>query len=347
MVSHLSRRKLAFGAAVAISLSGAPKQANALTFNFTDVTPGGMAPAALAGFNQAAAIWEAIVSDPITVNVNISFSTLPAGVLGGASSVTMGATYDAVRTALTGDSTSADDATAVANLPGGTALSFLTNNPNTSAVEVDNNGSANNVVLNVNRANAKALGLLGATDGGNDASVSFSDAFTWDFDQTDGINAGAQDFVGVSVHELGHALGFVSGVDTVDATHGSGPSAPDDLNGFRVHTVFDLFRYSAAGQLNYATGGTPYFSLDGGTTSLATFSTGAFNGDGRQASHWKDNLGFGLMDPTANPPGQINTLSALDLRAFDVIGFTIVPEPSAAAFVILMGTAMACRRRRR
>ena len=36
------------------------------------------------------------------------------------------------------------------------------------------------------------------------------------------------------------------------------------------------------------------------------------------------------MDPTANPPGNVNTLSALDLVAFDVIGYELVPEPTSA-----------------
>jgi len=30
-----------------------------------------------------------------------------------------------------------------------------------------------------------------------------------------------------------------------------------------------------------------------------SYATGINFGDGRQASHWKDNLAIGLMDPTA------------------------------------------------
>ena len=65
------------------------------------------------------------------------------------------------------------------------------------------------------------------------------------------------------------------------------------------------------------------------------FSTGRLNGDGRQASHWKDNLGLGILDPTF-APGELGMVTPLDVRAFDVIGYdlVVVPEPAAAAFIL-------------
>lgn len=72
-----------------------------------------------------------------------------------------------------------------------------------------------------------------------------------------------------------------------------------EIGPYRVFSVLDLYRRGArnGGGLDFATGGTgtntPYFSLDGGLTSLGSFATGQLNGDGRQASHWKDNLGSG------------------------------------------------------
>lgn len=329
-----------------------PSYSSAISFVFNDVTPGGMDPAALAGFQAAADIWEGLLDDNIQVNLDIRFDdsdisgeSFPLNVLGSAGSETMSLTYTNVRGALVADTTTTNDATATANLPAGASLSFLTNDANTSAVVTDNDGSINNIILDVNTANAKALGLRAANDVATDAGISFNNAFTWDFDQSDGINAGHQDFVGVSVHEIGHALGFTSGVDTVDVTHGSGPAAGTDLNNFRVHSVLDLYRYSAPGQLNFASGGDPYFSIDGGSTNLATFSTGSFNGDGQQASHWEDGLGIGILDPTANPPGTINVISQLDLDALDVIGYDVVPESSSFLLSIL-GLAITIRRRR-
>jgi len=156
------------------------------------------------------------------------------------------------------------------------------------------------------------------------------------------VGAGLEDFVGVAIHEIGHALGFVSGVDTVDF------SIVDmsDLDGFAVYSTLDLFRYTADGVLDLAAVSDSYFSLDGGFTDLGLFSTGSENGDGAQASHWKDGMGLGIMDPSANPAGQINTVSGLDLIAFDAIGWNLIPEPSTALMGIF-AAMLACVRRRR
>ena len=331
-----------------------PSGSQALSFVLNDVTPGGMSATALQGFQEAADFWSDRFIDPVTVNLDIRFdgnniagNPLGAMTLGSAGSSSQQLTYTQVRGALVLDSTSADDAIAVANLPAGPALSFLTNNATTSAVFLDNDGSPNNTVLDIQTANAKALGLRPANDPANDAGISFNSGFSWDFDPSDGIGAGLYDFVGVSIHEIGHALGFSSGVDVVDATHGAGPSAPVDLNNFRVHRTLDFYRYSAPGVLNYATGGAPYFSIDGGATSITTFSTGRHNGDGQQASHWKDNLGIGILDPTG-APGELLVYTQRDNQAMDVIGWdpNPIPEPSSA-LLALVALGFTVRRRKR
>lgn len=89
----------------------------------------------------------------------------------------------------------------------------------------------------------------------------------------------------------------------------------------------DLFRYSDSssdqGAIDLTTGkGEKYFSLDGGQTEIAQFSTGEFLGDGRQGSHWKDGLGIGIMDPTF-APGEIGSVSDTDLQLLDASGWTL------------------------
>lgn len=322
----------------------------------------GMDPLAQAGFRSAANYWEYQFTDPVTVNLSIGFSALGSGILAQAGSSRVQIPVATVKSAMTADVISTSDAAAISHFPAlsdGFFLSFLTQKDTeggSTVISLDNdtfldgsNRYNNNAVLDVTTANAKALGFSLTNPPIADASITFSSAFSWDFDQSDGVGPGLQDFVGVAIHEIGHALGFVSGVDTVDyaITH------PSDLDPYAIYSVMDLFRYSAAGTLNLAAGADAYFSLNGGATSLGGFSTGVFNvnGDGRQASHWKDNLGLGIMDPTANPAGQINTPSELDLLVFDVIGWdrvTPVPEPASALGLLgLLGGGLLLRRRGR
>jgi hypothetical protein len=83
------------------------------------------------------------------------------------------------------------------------------------------------------------------------------------------------------------------------------------------------------------------------STDEILMSTGAYTGDGRQASHWKDSLGLGLMDPTASY-GEVVPVSESDFRAMDVIGYDIasVPEPGQLAMLLGLAAVGLYRRRR-
>lgn len=336
-------------------IRGVSQPAYALYINVIDLT-GGTQSTALTTFEQAARYWESQFTDSIIVNVNFDFASLGINILGSTSSYTEGYSFSSVKIALGGDATSAFDATAVSNLPSGSFMQFRTND-SSGAVIIDNNNTGNNYWMNVNIANARALGLRSVSDSTLDGSIQFSSDFSFDFDRADGIDSGSIDFFGISVHEIGHALGFRSGVGTVDYYSGSGPGAPLDLDPYRVFSVWDLYRYSndslslgGSGTLDFATGGNPYFSINGGTTSLATFATGTYNGDGRQASHWKDNLGIGIMDPTF-AFGELGTISSMDITAFDVMGYdvapSVVPEPISSILFIVGGATLGFRRFRK
>jgi len=329
----------------------------ALSFNINDLT-GGTQNQALAAFQQAADRWSAKLFDPIIVNIDFDFNALGVGVLASAGSLHASVSLTSVKAQLAADATSADDATAVANLPTGANFDFRTNQDDGTVI-LDANNSQNNSNLSITSANAKALGYTVNTGGLADVGITFNSAggFTWDFDPIiGGITAGQYDFVGISTHEIGHALGFVSGVDQVDYYHGSGPGAAEvtcganSLDPCTVFSVLDLYRYSedakllgGVGTRDFAYGthpnGLPFFSIDGGITSLgATFETGANQGTGQQASHWRDGLGIGIMDPTF-AAGELGIITSLDIQAFDVIGFDLTPIPEPAT-ILLLGTGL-------
>ncbi len=337
----------------ATALAALIPSVSALTFNFT-FTPSSLQQD-IDGFTAAGAFWSSQFTDNVTINMVVGTEGLASGILAQASSTQAIRSYTDFRYALSADATSATDAAALSSLSVGPAFNMLlnrtSNNPNGSGSAtsyLDNDGDANNSTIRITTANAKALGYTFDTNM-SDASITFGNAFSWDYDGSNGISAGSYDFVGIAAHEIGHALGFISGVDILD---GNSPpiNGPFSDNQFTFVSSLDLFRYSAASAASDAIDWTAsatnkYFSLDNGTTAIAGFSTGANFGDGRQASHWKDNLGLGIMDPTAGT-GEFLAAGSNDFVAFDAIGWNLIPEPSSALLGCL-GTLLALTRRRR
>ena len=320
--------------------------ASAPALDFNLVYADGTSQQARDGFATAAAFYSGLYRDAITVNLNVGTQPISGSTLGFASSTSQTLSYANVRAALVGDATTGDDFAAIANLAPGPALPIRTNyfsdNPNANRATPFETSVLN---LDVNTANAKALGLRAANDPAQDGLIRFNSNVTFDFDQSDGITSGSFDFIGIAVHEIGHALGFVSGVDTVDGL--STTTTATTANTPFVNTL-DLFRRSVVSESADLTANNTakYLSLDDGATGTnLQFSLGVARGDGRQASHWKDNLNIGVMDPTiAN--GELADFTANDGLAFDVIGYTPVPEPATLA-ALGVGTLALLRRRRR
>ena len=314
---------------------------HALTINLNDIGGVKNTPAE-SGFQKAATFWEFLLTDNVTVNLNVGFDTLSPNVLGQASNSIITTNYSTVRSALIADAKTRSDRTATQNLVAGPAFDTFINrtsdNPNgafSASPYLDNDGGTNNANILMTLANARAIGLSHSpfiVDG----TISFNTDHVWDFDDSDGINSDAFDFVGIAIHEIGHSLGFISGVDRLDSGRLGNATDNDYLS-----STLDLFRYSDlsanSGVIDMsADDRDKFFSIDVGSTNLAFFSTGKNFGDGYQASHWRDNLGLGIMDPSFSR-GEFGLVTPEDLLAFDVIGWDVLPAvPELSTYALLM-----------
>ncbi|QDS96757.1 NF038122 family metalloprotease [Adhaeretor mobilis] len=303
---------------------------------------------ALAAFNRAAQAWESVISDPITVTIDADLAPLGQGVLGQAGSVLLVADYDLIRGQMVSDALDETDDDITALLPTAALAQFDL----PPGFNLDGN-------ILATKANLKALqfdsNFLDTTFGATDATITFSDSFNFDFDNSNGV-AGF-DFETVAVHELGHALGFISAVDDVDFF-----LSQNQTSDLIAPSTLDLYRFKSSG-INDPTNSVEFTTfarslIPGSDDSLdqligvfggdveARMSTGSFAGDGEQASHFKDGLGIGIMDPTISP-GVVVPIGPNDLRAFDLIGYEItqVPEPTTALLMALGACGILSRRR--
>jgi hypothetical protein len=272
-----------------------------IVFNLDDSVPSEAEPS----FGAIASIYEAIYSDPITITVNVTFETMPAGILGATGIDFTPLGWKATRLALKNDMDSNDN---VQNhIPSGTRIKVRYNG-NSSAITLENR-------VFWTHANFKAAA---GSVAGSSGDLSFNSSFSWDFDPANGVTG--YSFQDVLAHELGHVLGFTSGAD------------------FRTKDmeVLDIFRFQRTD------GGSDYnpdsYAEFKARARLVDFNTPNNNhnvdvilweyrmsdGDPYQCGHFREQFDtIGLMDPALYSGETLypGFLSAADKRMFDAIGW--------------------------
>jgi hypothetical protein len=281
-------------------------------------------PKAKAAFLKAAAIWTDKIQSPLTIIVDVDFGPTNFGerwgpqILGSTSPQELTSdAYRAVRAQLIAGASDDQEMAIYKSLP-------------LNAMPTD---LGNITIMKAPSANARALGLLDAVadpDGkekylGRPPAIGFNNSVPFDFDPSDGIDADKVDFEAVAVHEIGHALGFMS---SAGDPHAGNNNVPISLS------VWDLFRLRPGTQPDaFATaprimtpGGQQMFSAAGLEVPVSTGESSR-GGDGRSTWHWKDDQlidmrYLGIMEPGL-PGGKRQVMTAYDLLAIKLMGYTL------------------------
>lgn len=290
-------------------------------------------PDAVAAFEAAAQRYEDFIANPVTVVIDVDYGPTRFGTPWGAG--VLGSTSSAVLS-LSGYTVRRFTDSLAARAPGYAPLYNAIPQP------VPNTAGAANPLPSGTTPNLQALGILNAN--GNllspVPSIGFNSNFSFDLDPTNGISPGQTDFDAVAVHEIGHAMGFVSVI-------GSSTNflRTWDFFRFRPGAVTNLQAFATAPRVNTpgpsASGGDQVFWDGTREWEVSTARGDRTGGDGQQASHWRDDAQrgnvplqdrkIGIMDPNLSS-GVRDTLKFADWKALGIMGWQVTKIEEVKSF---------------
>lgn len=309
----------AFGPGKEVTIIDTPRAgfgARQGAFNIVFAIGAGGPAGSNASFAAAEAYLESKYSDPITIQINVSWSNLGSGVIGATgSNFVNGIAYSTVRTGLVNRMDAND--TIQSWLPTGSTAPFRFTAASSTVTD--------QATLKTTFANYRSMGFTNGS--GAVASMTYNSAFSFDFDPSNGVSANLLSLVDTVVHETTHAMGFVSAGDS-----GGEP------------TVLDLFRFQRVSG-SYPTTVQQFQTLArlvaAGSDCVSSVGTSMWRmspgGSGNyQASHFFEQApSIGIMDP-AEANGETNYpnyYKTSDATMVDAIGWddTLPCAPSVTA----------------
>jgi hypothetical protein len=287
-------------------------------------------------------LYTGVFSD-VNAKIFIQMGSIGSGILGSNLSVINTATYANYRNALILDSTSANDATAVANLPNDPLPAPLPNggvtltNPLLRAltgVGAPVNGYTPGLA-------SCAIGDPGCYDG----VITMGDTIPWWY-RSGPEAADAFDFYAVAEHETNEVLGI--------GGWGSCVNFPGDC-GSAIGPL-DLFRFTSNHNRTFSTGTNDpcttasdtnaCFSIDGGKTLLLSYNNTTSGDTGDYSTDCTQVQGYGCPNV-----GALDVSPTAELLELDVVGYTQVaptPEPATVSLLSagILGLLYARQRRK-
>jgi hypothetical protein len=256
---------------------------------------GANAAAAQAAWRAAANVFTSNFTDNIHINITVD-AVAGTSVFGESNTSLLSLPYADLRARVVADAKTQNDLTAI-----GAGGSMTATDP-TSGVGT----------WWLTRSQAKALGVI-PDDQSSDGTTTFGAGNPFTFSGP--IAAGTYDFQGIAAHEISEVMGRL-GL--------SGGSVGTTANSY---SLIDNFSYTGAGKKGLVGGPGNYFSIDNGATLLKLWNDPTVNGlDSRDWAPGTNDSFNQFSDP-----GVMNPVSAVDLQLIDVIGYDLVPVPSAAA----------------